>query len=464
VSELSPLRPYQREVVRAVIDSVLFERGLSFSVEIARQGGKNELSSRIELWLLGAYHDRDVTSIKVAPTLKPQALISMRRLWDRVCDARLDGVAARENGNCIRLGRARQLFLSAEPNSNVVGHTADLLLEVDEAQDVAIEKFDKELQPMAAAHGATTVFYGTAWDDANLLERIKQTHLEQERRDRIRRHFEYDWQVVAGSNPVYGRYVEGERERLGADHPMFLSQYCLRTLPGAGRLFSPQTLSLLRGSHAALDAPVAGESYVAGLDVAGEAQQGDERAHDATVLSIGRVLAAEGPLSSPAIEVVRHYTWTGAAHGELYGAVLSLLRETWRVHHVAVDATGIGEPLASSLANALGRSRVEAVKLTSETKSRLGYELLSAANGGRLRLYDGPEAAECRRQLELCRAVYRPNQTLSFFVDQRDGHDDHVISLALLVQAATAGGGPRRARGRGNINQTGLFEMGGKRW
>ena len=80
----------------------------------------------------------------------------------------------REGGNSVRLGRARQLFLSAEPSSNVVGHTADLLLEMDEAQDVDAEKFDKELRPMAASTGATTVFYGTAWDDASLLERARQ--------------------------------------------------------------------------------------------------------------------------------------------------------------------------------------------------------------------------------------------------------------------------------------------------
>jgi len=38
---LAPLRPYQREVVRAVLRSVREGDGESFSVEIARQGGKN---------------------------------------------------------------------------------------------------------------------------------------------------------------------------------------------------------------------------------------------------------------------------------------------------------------------------------------------------------------------------------------------------------------------------------------
>jgi hypothetical protein len=449
----SPLRPYQREAARAIVDSVLRRRGLSFSVEVARQGGKNELSARLELLLLILHIDKDIAAIKTAPTLRPQALISLDRLWQRVRDSGLKAWAAKENGNCVRLGRARQLFLSAEPSSNVVGHTAGLLLEIDEAQDVDVDKFDKELRPMAASTGATTVFYGTAWDDANLLERAKQTHLEAERRDGVRRHFEYDWQVVAAESPEYGRFVLGERERLGPDHPNFLSQYCLKSLPGAGKLLNPTQLSLLLGTHAKLDAPIAGETYVAGLDLAGVAlEAGAGTRHDATVLTIGRVLPPDegSPLRQGAIEVVRHYAWTGAAHTQLYGALVSLLRETWRIGRVAVDATGIGEPVASFLTAALGPSRVDAVKLSAETKSRLGFDLLSAVNGGRLRIYEGAASAErgeCLRQLERCRAVYKPNRTLAYFVNEREGHDDYVISLALAVAAVPAAQ-PRRARGR----------------
>jgi hypothetical protein len=437
-----PLRPYQREVAAAVLESVRRRQGLSFSVEIARQGGKNEVSARIELDVLARCRRMAVTSIKAAPTFQPQAVISRDRLWHRIQRAGLEGIAAREGANCIRLGRARQLFLSAEPQSNIVGHTADLLLEVDEAQDVDVDKFDKELQPMAAASGATTVFYGTAWDDASLLERARQAHLAMERRDGIRRHFEYDWTVVAASNPSYERFVRAEEQRLGAEHPMFLSQYCLRTLPGAGRLLGPNQLTLLQGAQPPLDAPQAGETYVAGLDVAGE---GDGE-HDATVLTLGRVLPRDD--GDSAVEVVRHYAWTGVPHASLHASLVALLRE-WRVARVAVDATGIGEPVAAFLARSLGPSRVEAVKLTSETKSRLGYGLLAAVNGGRLRLYagDSPERRECWRQLEACRAAYRPNQTLRFYVDEREGHDDYVVSLALTV-AAAADSAPRPASGR----------------
>jgi hypothetical protein len=451
---LEPLRPYQLQAAAAIIDSVARRRGLSFSVEMARQAGKNELSARIELFLLATHLNRDVTCIKAAPTLRPQARISLDRLWDRIADCNLQAWARREQGYCIRLGRARQVFLSAARTSNVVGHTADLLLEVDEAQDVDAAKFDKELRPMAAARAATTVLYGTAWDETNLLERSRQAHLELERRDGVRRHFEYDWRAVAACNPDYERFVREEERRLGADHPLFLTQFCLRPLPGAGRLFGPTQLSLLRGSHSRLDSPRRGETYVAGLDLAGEAvEPAGEAGHDATVLTLARLLDAPpgpGPVRSASVEVVRHYAWTGAPHTALYGALVSLLRETWRVRRVAVDATGLGEPVAAFLAQALGSSRVEAVKLSAARKSSLGFQLLEAVNAGRLRLYDAPacaEAQECWRQLELCRAFYRANRTLGFHVEAADGHDDYVVSLALAV-AAAAEGAPRRARGR----------------
>jgi hypothetical protein len=147
---------------------------------------------------------------------------------------------------------------------------------------------------------------------------------------------------------------------------------------------------------------------------------------------------------------VRHYAWQGAPHDVLYGSLVSLLRETWRVRQVAVDATGIGEPVAAFLEKALPGRTVTPQKLSAQTKSQIGFGLLTAVNGGHLRLYadeDSAELRQCLTQLAACRAVYRANQTLNFFVEARDGHDDYVISLALLV-AAAASASPRRARGR----------------
>ena len=90
------------------------------------------------------------------------------------------------------------------------------------------------------------------------------------------------------------------------------------------------------------------------------------------------------------------------------------------------------------------------VKFTQESKSRLGYGLLAAANVGRLKLYAADSSLEhrhCWRELELARVAYRANRTMNFFVEPADGHDDYLMSLALLVEAA-ADATPRVARGR----------------
>ena len=91
-SLIDRLRPYQREVALAVLDSVFLKKGTTFSVEIARQGGKNELSAQLELLLLTIFMAEPKNLVKCAPTFKPQAVISMMRLKDRLNDAGFAGI------------------------------------------------------------------------------------------------------------------------------------------------------------------------------------------------------------------------------------------------------------------------------------------------------------------------------------------------------------------------------------
>lgn len=445
---LPPLRPYQHQVLRAVLASVLGGRGLTFSVMVSRQGGKNELSAQLELALLLLHAGHTADAVKCAPTLHPQGLVSLRRLWSRVEGCGLAGVARREGGNAVRLGRARQLFFSAAPAAAVAGHTCHLLLECDEAQDVDAETFDRVFRPMAATTNATTVYYGTAWSETDLLATVRERHLALERQDGIRRHFAVDWQEVARYNPAYATYVEGERRRLGEEHPLFTTQYLLRPLAGGGRLLSPAQRALLAGAHPRLAAPGPTEpgllGYVAGLDVAGEALGAPPGRHgqDATVLTIARVrAAAPGALvPEPQIEVVEQAVWRGVSHADLTGGLARLLLAVWRVRRVVVDATGVGEGLAAGLAAAArGRAEVVRLRLTEERKSALGFGLLAAVNSGRLQLFRADGSAEWRalaREMELARAAYRPGRRLAWGVDPADGHDDALVSLALTVEAA----------------------------
>jgi len=441
------LRPYQLEIARAVLASIENHRGLTFSVEIARQGGKNELSAHIEVLLLTMFMARGGTAVKCSPTFKPQTIISMMRLKQRLDDFGYEGIWETEMGYIIRLGPARQVFLSAEESSSVVGHTADILLEIDESQDVGKDKYTRDFRPMASSTNATTVHYGTPWDDATLLEEVRLYNLELEKSDGLKRHFRFDWQEVAKYNPGYGAFVEAERSRLGADHPLFLSQYALLPVRNTGGFLSRAQIVMLQGTHER-QARRESESkiYVAGLDLAGEAEVSDEpgttlRGRDAAVLTIAEVgNPADDPVvDGPRIEVVEHYCWVGRKHPELYRELVHILRDSWRCSSVVADATGVGEGVASFLRDALGGCIVP-FKFTQPSKSALGFSLLAAVNSGRLKLYRADGSAdypEIMFQLERARSVSRPNRTINFFVDPSAGHDDYLMSLALCVEAAS---------------------------
>ena len=528
---LPELRPYQSAIYWAARESVVRRRGLTMTVEIARQGGKNEISAQLGIWLLAYFSGKGGKLVKAAPTFNPQALVSLRRLQDRLDDGGFAGKWRLEGGNIVRLDRAQQTFLSAEPTSNVVGATADVLLELDEAQDVDRDKFLKEFRPMGATGNATTVLYGTPWDGGSLLETMSEENRELERKDGVRRDFRFDWEAVAACSPLYGRYVESERERLGEEHPLFRTQYRLLPIaPGEG-MFNRSQLALLRGGHARLRGPLPGRVYVAGVDVAGEpwgaqrrteyggghamgfgravgsdplrvpsgrASTGSGRTEgvgrrvrgglydrlrarratpfefpqgrlrqaqgerclgvggygpaqtggrDATVVTIGEVEVG-GRLDAPSVRVVEHYRWTGEPHHALTPSLVELLRRTWRCRRVVVDATGLGTGVASGLVKAMGGA-VEPFVFTSGSKSRLGFELLGAVNTGRVSAYAGDgssEYAEFWREMELAQARYRVNQTMDFFVEASRGHDDYLMSLALMVRAAASPA--RTARGR----------------
>ena len=120
----------------------------------------------------------------------------------------------------------------------------------------------------------------------------------------------------------------------------------------------------------------------------------------------------------------------------------------WNCQRIVVDSTGIGQPVASFLRHELG-SKVKPFVFTQKSKSDMGFEVLSFVNSARLKLYkqDGrPEYRETMFQLEKAKAQYRPNQTMNFYVDPSEGHDDFLMSLALLIQAGKDFN-PRSARG-----------------
>jgi hypothetical protein len=73
-----PLYPYQSEIAEAILASILNGQGRIFTVMLARQSGKNQLSAVLEAFLLT--YMRQGTIVKAAPTFNPQITNSSLRL------------------------------------------------------------------------------------------------------------------------------------------------------------------------------------------------------------------------------------------------------------------------------------------------------------------------------------------------------------------------------------------------
>jgi hypothetical protein len=168
------------------------------------------------------------------------------------------------------------------------------------------------------------------------------------------------------------------------------------------------------------------------------------------VVTIGELdfSAVDEIQKQPRICVVEHYSWQGKRHAELYSQLVDILKNVWHCRRVVVDATGIGQPVSSFLRQALG-AKIISFTFTAPSKSALGFNLLAAINSGRLKVYQGDGSAEYREfwfEMERAKSQYRPSQTMNFYVDPSEGHDDYLMSLALLVEAGSHYE-PREARG-----------------
>ena len=450
------LRSYQIQVAHAIVESVIYGKGLSFVVIFPRQSGKNELQAQIETYLLSLYSVTMSEMVKVSPTWKPQSLNAMRRL-ERVLKRNFitRGHWTKKSGYIYQFGEAMIHFLSGSPTSSIVGATASLLLECDEAQDVTISKWDKEIAPMAASTNATRVFWGTAWTSKTLLARELRVARQAEQMDGIRRTWVLTAEQVGAEVPAYRNFVEEQISRLGRNNPLVRTQYFSEEIDGDGGMFPLSRRMLMLGSHLTQNEPLAGGAYVFTIDVAGQ----DEAAidvgsglrpdlqnpgRDSTVLTIFQVdtsSVADLLIGKPTYKVVNRFAWQGVKHSSLYGIIISLA-EVWSPVRVIIDATGVGAGLANFLLDRLG-SRLIPFEFTQSSKSDLGWDFLSTIETGRYKEHH-PLDNEMSLQLEYCQytVLEGPGKVMRWGVP--DGtravssgelvHDDYILSAALICQ------------------------------
>jgi hypothetical protein len=272
--------------------------------------------------------------------------------------------------------------------------------------------------------------------------------------------------VVAEQNPAYGLFVEREIARLGREHPTILSQYELKPVARSGSLFPQRLLERLRGEHARLAGPVPGPRYVAGVDVGGGSERAFDDGEDAdsTVVTIaeveeGRGSAWEEEECAEDEEPPGTYRPSGLGLGrtarvveivELRGSHMGqgrelarLLAGQWTCQRVVFDATGVGAAPCQMLGRVMG-ARVVPFVFGRASKSALGYELLAAVEGGRVKMWaagaDDRESNAFWQQVRATRRTVHEGMRLDWRA--RSGHDDYVASLALCLYAADGLGAP----------------------
>jgi hypothetical protein len=449
------LRSYQVEIVNAIAESIARGQGRTIVVVISRQGGKNETQAQLEAYLLARYSESQAAEmVKASPTFKPQtenAMRRLRRVLEKNAFTRKEW--KRESGYLFKFRKAAIAFFSAQPDSNVVGATASLLLQCDEAQSVLADKWDRDFSPMGAAYDPTTVFWGTIWTSQTLLARELAAAREAEKRDGLRRVFMYDAEAVGAEVPAYARYVAKQIDKLGRNHPLVKTQYFLEEIDAEGGMFPPPRRALMLGAHERRRAPEPGKVYVLLIDVGGQDEEAEsgiirdrEPRQDSTALTVVEVdtgTLADPIIAAPSYRAVDRWKWTGIKHPTLYGTITALA-EIWRARYLVIDATGLGQGLASFLDKAMPNLVIQFV-FSEASKSQLGWDFLAVIETGRWKDWqrgDKPdEQDEFWDQMDYCGYAVRPGvgKLLKWGVpdDTRHKatgapvHDDWITSAAL---------------------------------
>ena len=454
------LRRYQRAAAEAIVQSVIRQQGRSFVVMFPRQSGKNELQAQIETYLLTVFSQEGGEIIKVSPTWKPQSINAMRRL-ERTLRRNIitKDLWKKEAGYIYRIGNASIAFLSGAPESNIVGATASLLLELDEAQDIQPAKYEHEIAPMAASLNATRVFWGTAWTEDSLLSPEMQAALLSEKRSPSqRRVFRIDAETVSQEVPAYGRFVAEQIQRLGRDHPLIRTQYFSEELNGQTSLFGPERIRKMQGSHSFLPEPEAGMRLIILIDIAGadetsqspDSETGSKR--DATAITLCRIVDPQDGATFGVIwQPVQRLHWLNIPLTEQSERLLKLIA-FWAPEQTVIDASGVGAGIASFLIKKVGDGRIHPFVFSAASKSKLGWDFLSIIDTGRWQEAAAdpvqyPEQSALQQQffqeLKFCQSAIQPGVEKRLKWGVADGtrdpltgkpvHDDLVMSAALAA-------------------------------
>lgn len=270
------LRPYQREPLERIMQSIGNHLGDTLIIVFPRQSGKDEFLINLKVYLLHFYAPLPVGIVEVNPTYKPQTLAAVERFDRALANNLLTRHKWRKRGDFMRfIDKVWVSFLSGDKQANTVGASASLLLIINEAQDIMPDVYLKNFEPMTASTNATRLLAGTVWTSRTFLAQEIRLALALEKLDARKRLYMVDAHEVHKSIPWYGAHVQGAVSKYGRQHPLVKTQYFNEEIDAQGSMFTPTHRALMIGDRPAQDAPSpVGESwggvYAFLLDVAGQ--------------------------------------------------------------------------------------------------------------------------------------------------------------------------------------------------
>lgn len=453
-----PLRNYQIEPLRAVIDSVLHRRGREFLLIFPRQSGKNEAVAHLLVYLLNLFQRTGGNIVYAA--IGDGIGRGIQRLEERLINRWNAGQWKRGAKPTRRiLGRAAVVFTSSHPSASARGETAHHLLVIDELQDQDAAHIDATFTPMRAAENATALYLGTVRFTHDALWRKKKELEQQQEKDGIQRVWIVSPGQVMAENRDYAAFIDAQVARYGRNHPIVASEYFLEPIDASGGLFDARRRALLDGRHTRQSKPNPNSTYIATIDIGGADEQTaaagqlDNPRRDYTVVTISEVIPSHQP-QYRAVDIMtdqgtRHFT-TVDGRSTLAQQILVYLNH-WSVAAVIIDSSGLGQGLADWLRTQY--HNVHFFFFTGSSKAQLGSSFVALVEQQRASYFQSQTEYDAawwfQQQAAACSYYVRPDgrferdlkwsvpdtHTTSTPAGNVPTHDDRLISFALVAEA-----------------------------
>ena len=475
---------YQTQFSKRIIRSVLENDGAEITALFARQSGKTETIAITvgglmiilpQLANMPMFADdprltmfKDGFWVGIFAPSQRQAQITYRRMKSRIqCkesiailedpDFRLEFTTS--NGQTVALSNGSFVTaISASDGSNIEGESFKFII-CEEAQDISNYKIRKSIHPMGAAYNATICKIGTATtfkgDFYEAIQRNKKDY--EEKRIKIRNHFEYNYKVVQKYNPRYAKYIEREKRSLGENSDEFRMSYNLEWIisrgmfididefeESCGDLFLDRVDRDLQANH------------VGGIDVGGGSDK-KSKDSDSTVVTIVEV-DWENPVlmessyneETQEEEVYLAYNsyikdWLEITpeiakdYEEQYAIIMDYLKN-FRMAKLVVDATresSLGQRIRANV-----KYEVELFVFSTKSKSELYKNLDKEINSGRAKYPNSKETQKTKehqkfiQQMSDLQKGYSGSNLVVSHPDERGAHDDYPDSWALALWGA----------------------------